>query len=263
MNIADRESAGRYAFLFAHPDDEAFIAGTMKMLLDAGAPVFGIWTTSGDYFGGGAEREAEQTRAMDLLGLEPSRRILLRIPDLGVTARLNESAETVAEVFAEIRPDVVFCNAFEGGHPDHDCVNFLAYEASRRAGIQPELFEFPLYNGYGRFYHWWWKINSFPTDNPPVLHNPLNLKAVECKHAVMRAYAGQWFYMGPARLASPTWLMLSYGEPYRSCPPDRDHTVRPHPGKLGYERWFNAFMKINFKDYRTAVENARRNRPDR
>jgi N-acetylglucosamine malate deacetylase 1 len=250
----------KHVFLFAHPDDEVFIGGTMKMLLDNGADIHGIWLTSGDFFGGGANREKEHSNAMRVLGLDSGRYHLMRFPDLGLVAELNEAADALAGLLKEIEPDVIFVNAFEGGHPDHDCVNFLAYESSLRAGISPELFEFPLYNGAGSFFTWWWKINSFPSEHPPSLFNPLNKTAVQRKHGMIRSYPTQWLYMGPARLASPQWKLLAVGERYRPCPADRDHAKRPHRGGLGYERWFNFFMKIKFKDYQAAVKNARLNR---
>jgi hypothetical protein len=63
--------------------------------------------------------------------------------------------------------------------------------------------------------------------------------------------------MVPARLASTRSKMIYKGEPYRTCPADRDHSVPPHRGRLNYERWFNAFMKITFEDYARAVSDVR------
>jgi hypothetical protein len=51
--------------------------------------------------------------------------------------------------------------------------------------------------------------------------------------------------------------MIKKGEPYRPCPQERDHTMRPHHGDLNYERWFNSFMKIKFDDYAGAVSHTR------
>lgn len=249
----------KYLFLFAHPDDDAFICGTMKMLIDAGAEVHGVWLTSGDYFGKGELREGELARATETLGLKKSRVHLLRLPDLGLVPALDRAATTVAELFTRIRPDNVFVTAFEGGHPDHDSANFLAYEASRTAGVNPRIFEFPLYNGSGAFRTWRWRINAFPPGGPPTLHDPLNEAAVDVKYKIMDTYSSQWMYMIPAKLASPRGTLMEKGEPYRRCPADRDHTVQPHSGPLNYERWFNFFIRITFDDFRNAVLKTRRN----
>ncbi len=246
-------------FVFAHPDDESFICGAMRIALDAGSEVNGAWVTSGDFFGGGKRREAALWEAMAILGLDQSRVHLLRVPDLGIVSEMPRAAELTAKLLDELKPNKIFVDAFEGGHPDHDAVNFLAYEASTRAGINPEIYEFPLYNGSGSFLHWKWRINRFPPGGPPVLFVPLTEDAIQRKHRLMlHAYLSQWLYMVPARMASPRSLLLRQGEPYRLCPPDRDHTVRPHPGKLNYERWFNFFMRIRFGDFTAAVERTRR-----
>ncbi len=254
-------SSGKYLFLFAHPDDDVFIAGTMKLLLDRGAEVHCVWATSGDYFGLEKRREKQLAEAMEIVGVPPENLHLMRFPDLGLVSRLNEVVDAFAAVLGEVKPDVIFANAFEGGHPDHDIVNFLAYEGSARVGISPRLFEFPMYNGSGPFYYWWWRINRFPDSGPPVLHSPLTDEAILCKHRAMKVYAAtEWAYMIPARLVTPAAMLKTRGEPYRACPADRDHAVRPHPGKLNYERWFNFFMRIRFEDFKQAVLNAREHR---
>lgn len=254
MTFSHRE---KYLFLFAHPDDDVFIGGTLKLLLDQGAEVDAAWLTSGDYFGLGSRRERELSNAMAALGLDERRVHRLRFPDLGLLSRLDEAAEEVADLMDQLQPSIVVADAFEGGHPDHDCVNFLAFEGSFRAGIRAEIIEFPLYNGAGHWYHWRWRINSFPPGGPPVLYSRLNDAALTCKHKMIRSYPSQWMYMGPARLASSRSRLTPLGEPYRICPADRDHTVPPHAGELSYERWFNSFMKTTFSQFRNEVVRVR------
>lgn len=242
----------RFVFLFAHPDDDAFTAGLMRILLEREVRPDCLWATSGGYLGGDRVRETELARAMNILGMPQSSVHLLKFPDLGLTAMMNQAAETLAEYFRQLRPEVVVVNAFEGGHPDHDSVNFLAYEASHRAGLRPVIIEFPLYNGAGPARHWWWKINGFP-EGEPSFSIPLPDRIIDMKYKIMQTYSSQWMYMTPARLASPREKLKSIGEPYRRCPENRDHTLPPHPGGLNYERWFNFFMRIGFSDFRNAV----------
>jgi LmbE family N-acetylglucosaminyl deacetylase len=246
-----------YVFLFAHPDDDAFISGTMRFLIEQGARVHGVWLTSGDYFGKGDIRERELSRAASVLGLRNSHVHLLRFPDLGLAGLLDQASDAVSELLARIRPDKIFATAYEGGHPDHDSVNFLAYEGRLRAGLQSELYEFPLYSAAGKVYHFRWLINSFPAGDTTVLHMPLPDSAIRCRLRVLRAYPSQWVFMVPLRLATSRSRLRRIGEQFRPCPVDRDHTVRPHSGKLSYERWINSFMKVGFAEFRTAVIHAR------
>jgi LmbE family N-acetylglucosaminyl deacetylase len=255
MNL---DATKKYLFLFAHPDDDAFIAGTMRLLILNHAEVHGVWLTSGDYFGKGEAREKELAEATLLLGLPSPRVLLLRFPDLGLMRMLDQAADAVAELIDRLKPDTIFCVAYEGGHPDHDSVNFLAYEGCFRAGHHAELFEFPLYNATGKAVHWWWRINAFPPGGPEVQYQRLPEDAIEARQRITWAYASQWLYMVPARLASTRTRLSRTGEPFRPCPADRDHTLRPHEGTLNYERWFCAFMKIGFSDFSAAVQRTRR-----
>ncbi len=194
---------------------------------------------------------------MAILGLDDDRIHLGRFPDLGLVADLDRVCDFIAELVADLKPTKVFTTAFEGGHPDHDCANFAAFEGPARAAISPEICEFPLYNGSGRFYHWKWRLNSFPNAESQVLHNPLSDEVINLKYRMIRCYSSQWLYMTPARLSCYRSRMRNPGEPYRLCSNDRDHTIRPHPGTLGYERWFNAFMRIGFEEFSRAVSKAR------
>ncbi|HTY25354.1 MAG TPA: PIG-L deacetylase family protein [Desulfomonilaceae bacterium] len=254
------DSSSRYLFMLAHPDDEVLIAGTMKQLLDQGAEIYGAWVTCGEYFGNIESRLAEHTRAMSVLGLKDSSVNLLKLPDLGLVSMLNVAAERVADLLKTIKPDVIFANAYEGGHPDHDAVNFLAYEGSLRAGVRPQLYEFPLYNATGSRLYCRWRINGFPDNNIPPLYNPLNYPEIRCRFRMIRTYVSQWMYMIPARLVASRSRLAAVGEPYRACPADRDHTVPPHEGMLSYERWVNSFMRTKFEDFRNSVEHARQSR---
>jgi LmbE family N-acetylglucosaminyl deacetylase len=238
-------------FLFAHPDDDVFVAGTMRMLLDRGKEVHGVWVTSGEARKPAALREAELKTAMAVLGVESMH--LLRLPNRGLLPILDPATDLVAQVLDKTNPDCVITTAYEGGHIDHDAVNFIAVKALERSGSAARLFEFPLYNRSGRFYHWWWKINRFPADHQDIRYVRLTEDAARRKHLAMRAYASQRQDMIPFRLVLTKKRLLSQGEPYRPCSGDRDFMVPPHGGRLNYEGWFNSPTTVTFSDFRNAV----------
>lgn len=259
MNSTDMNpnQKDKFVFVFAHPDDDVFIAGLMKRLISSGIETYGIWLTSGGYLGGQERRENELMRALTVLGLPLERRALLRFPDLGLINSMDQAANRLSAILTDYKPQNVFVTAFEGGHPDHDAANFIAYEARFRSGLSCRLFEFPLYNGSGSFLTWRWRINAFPPTHSETLFQPLSPAEIDCKHKMMNIYSSQWMFMIPARLAQSRTRLSTKGEPYRRCADNRDHCIPPHQGKLNYERWFNSFMKIDFRNFQESVKKTR------
>ncbi len=223
-------------------------------MMTDGVDVHCVWLTSGGYMGGSLKREKELFAAAEILGLKRSAIRLLRLPDLGLIRNLKVAVDLLVRICEALNPQTVYVTAFEGGHPDHDCANFLVFETRRITGMIFDIVEFPLYNGSGSLITWHWRINSFPNDDGLMRELPLTSCEVSVKHRIMQTYSSQWMYMFPARLASAEKKMIKSGEPQRLCPDLRDHTLKPHSGKLNYERWFNMFMRINFSDFREAVE---------
>jgi LmbE family N-acetylglucosaminyl deacetylase len=254
MSILDYK---KILFLLAHPDDDAFISGTIWTLLQKGADISCVWLTSGDFFGQGTRREKEIGKAARILGLSSSRIHLFRLPDLGLVRKMERATTLLSEILLSTKPDAIFTTAYEGGHPDHDAANLVAAETCSRLELKSQLLEFPLYNGSGPLKHWRWKINSFPSGWPDAQYQVLTKQALRIKYRVMMTYSSQWMYMIPAGLASLSSRMLKIGEPFRAFPRDRDYTVPPHAGRLNYERWFNSLMKTKFSDFRTQAMSVR------
>lgn len=146
----------RILALFAHPDDEVSVGGTLARSIHDGAAVTLVCATRGEaatiysppeY---GATRETlAQVRTAELecccraLGIEDLR--WLDWPDGGVAQLDREQA--VAQVTASLRsvqPQVVITHAWHGGypHPDHIAVHEIvlaAWEAAADADYRPDL----------------------------------------------------------------------------------------------------------------------------
>ncbi len=251
--MGDGETAKRYLFIFAHPDDEVFIAGTMKQLITMGHEVYGVWVTSGEARGGRELRERELGAAIRIIGLKLERTRLLRLPNRGLLPILGKAVDAVSDLFEQVVPDRVLVTAYEGGHIDHDVVNFIAHEAAKRTNLAADLLEFPLYNRNGPAYLMGWKINRFPGKSETVYYNPLTDEAIDVKHQVMRIYASQWKDMAPFRLAMPRFRLKRYGEPYRPLSLGRDYTLPPHRGRLNYEGWLFPSGDIRFRHFKECI----------
>lgn len=137
MTVFDLSPELRWAFVFAHPDDELAVAAWMRRLSLAGVEVWSIWAHAPPH------REAEARAAANGIGLAAERLTFLDFPDGGFADALPRLCSQVVEQLAALSPDRVVCAAFEQGHLDHDALNF----AVRRAGVGTVL-EFPEYWPY-------------------------------------------------------------------------------------------------------------------
>ena len=137
--------ATKYLAVFAHPDDETWINGTLSKIARKGHPLTVVYATSGeagsDRSGRGltgddlaAEREHEAQQALQALGVsnEP---IFLHLPDgelTDITGLLSEQVETLIN---DTQADVVLTFGPGGvtGHPDHIAIGAatsLAFDRS-------------------------------------------------------------------------------------------------------------------------------------
>ncbi len=234
---------GSWLFLFAHPDDDVLIAGTVYTLVERGDRVDLAWVTDSSSLGGLIRRQAESRAAAHAMGVEQSRVHFRDFPSLAMVPRLRQDYPGMRDLIEGVNPDFCMTVAFEAGHTDHDCVQFLA---ARAAGGR-RLYEYPLYNAAARGF----QVNRFPGGD--CCYQPLSAEATRRKHLTMQLYASQWPYMVCARLATPAALMHRRGEPFRLCPPGRDYCLPPHGGTLNVDRVFNRFMRWRFADFSRAV----------
>jgi LmbE family N-acetylglucosaminyl deacetylase len=120
---------GTVLMVWAHPDDETYLAGGLSAALtDAGRRVVCVTATRGEAGGtvpGLAEiRTAELEAALKLLGVEEHH--WLDYPDGGCASVDDaEAAARIRAVVDEVRPDTVVTFGPDGftGHPDHQAVS--------------------------------------------------------------------------------------------------------------------------------------------
>lgn len=146
--------------IFAHPDDEGAVGGTLARYAQAGAHTSLICATRGEAGqvndpalataeNMGAVREAELRTACRMLGVEELRFLGYRDsgmkdtpenedPRALIQAEPEEAICRLVEMMRELQPDVVITFEPFGwyGHPDHVAVSRLATEAYDRAAHQ-------------------------------------------------------------------------------------------------------------------------------
>lgn len=161
VDFPERLAGARLVLVTPHPDDESLaLGGLIQHAVRQGADVTVVQVTDGDnnpwpqrwlerrWRIGSAERRRwgerraqEMLQAMHCLGLDATSRRRLGWPDLGVTARLQETtAEALGEVVDILRdanPDMVVLPALADSHPDHSACHVLVRLALQRLQLQP------------------------------------------------------------------------------------------------------------------------------
>ena len=149
------------AVVAAHPDDEAIGLGSrLPRLRNAsfihitdGSPADGHdaaqhgFTARHDY---AAARRQELLDALALAGIDSRQTHCLNVVDQETSFRLASISRQLADRLAELKPEAVITQPYEGGHPDHDATAFCVHTACRllaRSGQSaPILLEMTAYH---------------------------------------------------------------------------------------------------------------------
>ncbi|MDJ0899837.1 MAG: PIG-L family deacetylase [Xenococcus sp. MO_188.B8] len=128
--------------VFAHPDDETWVSGTLSKLAYCGLTVTPVYVTSGDagsdYSGAkltgqalAKSRETEALKATNALGLSVP--VFLRYPDGKVDRYYSEIRDKLTSIMDELEPIAVITFGKDGitGHMDHISVGDIATEVSQ------------------------------------------------------------------------------------------------------------------------------------
>ncbi|HEX2558779.1 PIG-L deacetylase family protein [Phenylobacterium sp.] len=237
-------------YIFAHFDDEYAALPLLIERARAGLEQRLIYVA--DYASAAlAERRFSETR-----------RLLERIGVPGEAARhagrgtgvldgalhrtLAAAEAAVREAAAGLEIERLVVPAWEGGHPDHDGLAFLAVRLSQALGGAP-IDQVSLYNGRGLPGRLFRGASPLP-ENGPVTRVPMSAvdwaryaAAVRCFPSQWRTWAGLW----PAMFA--TFARWGYGYQQLSPPRVRE---RPHAGPLLYERMYG----IPYTEVRAALD---------
>ena len=119
----------------AHPDDvELGCGGTLAKLISEGKTVAVIDLTQGELGTRGtnitrAEEAAEATRVMGYVGREN-----LKMKD-GFLVNSEEYQLEIVKMIRKYQPDIVFANAIDDRHPDHEKASKLVSDACFLSGL--------------------------------------------------------------------------------------------------------------------------------
>lgn len=172
----DPDPEQRWAFVFAHPDDEISIGAWIRRLTQAGARVDLVFTH------GTPERFAEARDSARLMGVDAQRVTTLGLPDRYLAENLSQMRKTLQQALDPLCPDRVVTCAFEQGHLDHDATHVAVVRS-----FPGPVFEVPLYHTYAQPVQ---VVNEFST---PDLAEVLELSDSETdlKRQLLACYPSQ------------------------------------------------------------------------
>lgn len=247
---ADIREAKRVLVLAAHPHDEFSIAATLRAHARAGDEVWAAWFARDDRDDVEQLRRSEACRAAVGIGIAAEHLLFSDLDAMALPLQLAELVAAVRATVEQVRPHVIFAPAFEGGHPDHDAVNFAVYEAALDSGA--EVFEYPIYRK-AKSRRWLPRIPRFVhllpgLSEPQVRH--LTGREIRFKHSLWHVYRSQQSVLGVLlRLSGDSERFFS-AEEMRPIPL-RDYTRPPHERPLLYEEIPDLYF--TFEEFESAV----------
>lgn len=189
LRVADWQ---RVVVVAPHPDDEILCAGgILALAAEADIPLAVVAVTDGEASHPESRRTAdlaarrtdESLAALTALGVDPSVRLRLRVPDGSIT--LHEQAVT-DEVSAVLRPGDTCLTTWDGdGHPDHEATGRAVAKAC--AAVGATMLEVPVWT-------WHWAVPGDPdvpwhraavVDLPPHTAERKSA-ALQCFHSQVR-----------------------------------------------------------------------------
>ena len=224
----------KYLFVFAHPDDDVLVAGSMFELARQGHVVEATWVTDTATMGGREARQNEARAVARCLGVTSVR--FLNMPSQRLHTGVRAGLEILRAHLREVEPDEIVTVAYEGGHIDHDFVSLWVHHARGSARV----WEYPLYSRYALAL----RVNRFAQGS--CEWRPLSREAWRRKLQTMWIYRSQWPFMLPAAALT---LLRRRREPYREVPADRDYSLPPHPGPLNVDHPLNRWMGCSSRQF--------------
>lgn len=241
-------------FFFAHYDDEFGVYEDIRIHVLKKIPIHIVYVTSSSLSGiSDKRRENETLYVLKKLGVKRSQITFigkkLLIPDLALKDNLKKAYKN-CKVFLDKLGNVntIYSHAYEGGHPDHDALNFICSKLIQNSKSKIYGWQFPLYCGPGLIGPLFYLFKPLKSNgklkikNIDFKHIGLFLRLIFSYRSQFKTFIGLYpFYV--LHMIFKRNSILQEIRPKKNC-------KRPHKGKLLYERrnmdQFNSFkMKID------------------
>lgn len=225
-------------FYIAHQDDDVFISSKISEHLRSNDNVFVVYTCLSFQRGERYEKKRvnEATSAMNALNVPESNIVYLGYPDMESHKHMNNLISATDSLFHELKPDVVYTSAYEGGNIDHDVANYVISQLKYKRGFLFEAFEFPEYSGYNT--NMKFKYRNFP-DEPTTYVKKLSDEEYAVVSQHWDFYRSQKFPIN-FLMAFTIGKRNIFGYEYYRPLPRYDYSKKPPTGSIAYEKYLDA-----------------------
>lgn len=234
----DKPAKRSAIFLFPHQDDEVGIFQKIVDELKDENEVFCLFFTRASNEKKNSTRNFESTSVLLSYGVKQENILFvgqsLDIEDKSLHRHIHVAYEWLKNWLAR-HSDIgnIYVPAWEGGHPDHDCLNAIAATLAPRVLIKGKIWQFPLYNARN-CPPYFYRIQSALIANGAIKKIPISfinrLKFIKsCLGYPSEAIA--WVGLFPFFFFN--YLVLGY-QVLQPIKTDRIF-LRPHEGVLYYE----------------------------
>ena len=195
-------------------------------------------------------RKLESQKAMQAIGVSFNNLVFLDYPQLDLYRYIAVLVEDLRKIISDFQADIVYCPAYEGGHPDHDTVHYCTVQAAKLSGMNSMVLEFPLYSSAGKrgLLQRIPRFGRFLPSNSPSFVYSLSASQIRTRKKWWSLYRSQIGLFNLLIFLSGSGREFWSKEQVRRIP-SYDYTQPPHSGVLNYERIFPK----KYSDFRKAV----------
>lgn len=225
-------------FLFPHQDDEVGIFQKIVDELKDENEVFCLFFTRASNEKKNSTRNFESTSVLLSYGVKQENILFvgqsLDIEDKCLHRHIHLAYEWLKDWLAR-HSDIgnIYVPAWEGGHPDHDCLNAIAAKLAPQVLIKGKIWQFPLYNARN-CPPYFYRIQSALTANGTIKKIPISfINRMRYIKSCLGYPSEAMAWVGLFPFFFFNYLVLGY-QILQPIKPDRIF-LRPHEGVLYYE----------------------------
>ena len=239
-------------FFLAHYDDEFGIYEDIRIHIAQKIPLHIMYLTSSNFNEGSNKiRENESLSVLKKLGVKRNQVSFvgkeLSIPDLALKENLINAfikCKLLIKKMGNVK--TIYSPAYEGGHPDHDVLNFLCSKFILTSQLKIEGWQFPLYCGPGLIGPLFYLFKPLKKNGKvkikkiKLVNIRLFLKLVFIYKSQIKTFLGLYpFYL--------IHMIFKRNAITQKINPNKIYN-KPHAGKLLYERRkMDEFKKLKLK----------------